>query len=429
MAEIQKIKREYAMSKSEIYKATMSETRARIAEAKRRGTKRGSIGYYGCIDICNTLYDILQDAEKMADRGEYYLAFSIVTLIIVNNAKLASHADDSSGCVGDVQCFAETLMEKICNTPGIKDTEIADEIMAQAIKDCRNTAFDGWEDFSYSILLSASNLSTQKNISKLYATLEKLADIRKTKEYSCYQEWDCLVRINAIQSVFGTKEAEEFANAHLKYCRVRRIAVEMAMARGDDRYAEKLCTEIINERGRNSHWANEWFELLLRIYEKSENTEAQMSLLREMLVDKHDAKRYEAYKALLQEHRKWETEREPLLDELECAIPYHSFAEILWKENKELRLLELLKKHPSIALDYAEKFGTKYSEDTFPLCIAEIEYHTSQATNRKEYKKICREIKRLSQCGADVQPLIAKLKTDYPRRVALIDELERLQLK
>ena len=91
--------------------------------------------------------------------------------------------------------------------------------------------------------------------------------------------------------------------------------------------------------------------------------------------------------------------------------------------------MEHMKKYPSIALCYAEKFGNKYSDVTFPLCITEIERHASQSSNRQQYKNVCREIKKLFNCGADVMPLIEKLKENYPRRSAFIDELEKLKAK
>lgn len=100
------------MPKSEKYKSVMSEVRAKIADAKRRGTKQGSIGYYGCIDICNTFMNVLEDSERFISDGEYFLAFSIITLVVINNAKLASKGDSSSGCVNDVQWQAEELMKK-----------------------------------------------------------------------------------------------------------------------------------------------------------------------------------------------------------------------------------------------------------------------------------------------------------------------------
>ena len=121
------------MPKSEKYKSTMSTVRAKIADAKRRGTKQGSIGYYRCIDICNTFVEILNEAEKFADEGEYFLAFSVVTLVVINNAKLASVGDDSSGCVSDVQWQAENLMENICNSEELKGTKEASEIFTQAV--------------------------------------------------------------------------------------------------------------------------------------------------------------------------------------------------------------------------------------------------------------------------------------------------------
>lgn len=212
-----------------------------------------------------------------------------------------------------------------------------------------NAAFDDWEDFSYSILISAANLSTRENISKLYGTLDKIADKRISQKYSAYKEWDCLVRINAIKAVDGICcTAEEYANENLQYSSVRRNAVKIAIENGNYSYAEKLFNEIINERGRDSYLAGEWFGLLLEVYEQSENDEARIMLLHEMLVDRHEAKYYAMYKELLQKSGRWEEESPVLLDELEHSVSYESFADILWKENKEFRLLEHMKKYSYI---------------------------------------------------------------------------------
>lgn len=67
-------------------------------------------------DICNTLSKVLEDAERLANQKEYLLAFSMITQVVINNAKLASKGDNSSGCISDVQEYAEELMERICNS-------------------------------------------------------------------------------------------------------------------------------------------------------------------------------------------------------------------------------------------------------------------------------------------------------------------------
>ncbi len=417
------------MPKSEKYKTTISDVRAKIADAKRLGTKQGSIGYYGCMEICNTFMNVLEDSERFVSDGEYFLAFSIITLVVINNAKLASKGDSSSGCVNDVQWQAEDLVKKICDSEEIKGTLTASEIFFQALKDSQNTAFDDWEDFSYSILISAANLSTRENVSKLYGTLDKIADKRKSQKYSTYKEWDCLIRIKAIRAVDGFDAAHEYANKNLQYHDVRKVAVQMAIESKKYSHAEKLCNEIIDEKGRDNFWAGEWFELLLKVYEKSGNDEARIGLVHELLVDRHEAKYYDLYKKLLQKSGRWEQESSVLLDELERSVSYESFAEILWKENKKIRLLEHMKQYPSIALYYTEKLGNKYSDVTFPLYITEIERHASQSSDRQQYKNVCREIKKLFNCGADVMPLIEKLKENYPRRSAFIDELEKLKVK
>ena len=65
------------------------------------------------------------------------------------------------------------------------------------------------------------------------------------------------------------------------------------------------------------------------------------------------------------------------------------------------------------------------------LCLDEIRKQAAEADNRVKYKKVCGVIKKLSGFGGAVEAenVIVELKTQYPRRPAMIEELSALAVR
>ena len=182
-------------AKSEQFKASMSAVRQRIAASKRHVTHNGFIDYYGCISVTNDLIEILEEAEKLTESGEYIHAYSVAALVLINLAKLASSADDSAGGITNAMGYVKNVLEKVCS--GVEyGSDDADYILSQSLTDSRNKAFEGWAEFAYNLLLPAARLSTVKNAGKLYDVLNELSVKLSQKEHSSwYLESDCLVRL------------------------------------------------------------------------------------------------------------------------------------------------------------------------------------------------------------------------------------------
>ena len=70
-------------------------------------------------------------------------------------------------------------------------------------------------------------------------------------------------------------------------------------------------------------------------------------------------------------------------------------------------------------------------EQVYELCYKEISESCAQAKDRREYKKITKNIAQLIKWkGNDTaKSLIEELKQRYPRKPALLDELEKVEKK
>lgn len=417
--------------KSEQFKTAISSVRERIAAAKRHGTHSGFIDYNGCISVCDEFITILEEAGITAQHGEYTYAYSVAALILINLAKLAVSADDSAGGITDTQGYVEDVLEKACSGVEYGSAD-ADFIFLQSIKDSRNKAFDDWDEFSYDLLKMTARLATAKNVDKLYAVLDEFSIKLERDNYSSWHlESDCLVRLAAITAVDGVETADRFMNDNLRYDGIRRIAVRNSIDKGDTVGAEKLCLDKINSTDSDYHWTREWYDLLYEVYLKMDDKDKQADLAENLLVNKHDTKYYAILKNILIDKGMWEAEYPPLLERLGQNLPYHLYLDILSAESETQRLLAVVCVHPSSVFDYGKQLAAEFPKETYELCLDEIRKQAAEADNRMKYKKVCGIIKKLFEFGgiSETVSVIGELKAKYPRRPAMIEELDLLAMK
>lgn len=416
---------------SEQFKTAVSSVRKRIAAAKRNGTNKGYIDYNGCIYVCDEFISILEETGKAAQHGDFAYAYSVAVLILINLAKLALSADDSAGGITETRGYVEDVLEKVCSGVEYGSAE-AEFIFLQSVKDSRNKAFDKWDEFVYDMLAITARLATAKNVGKLYAFLDGL-NAKPSREIPSarYRESDCLVRLAAITAVDGAENADRFINDNLIYDGVRRIAIRNSIGKGDHARAEKLCLDRIRSADTDYYRTREWYDLLFEVYLKTEDKNRQADLAEDLLVNKHDAKYYGILKNLLAEKGLWEAEYPLLRERLGENLPYRLFLDILSEEGETRRLLAVLRVHPSAVFDYGKQTAAEFPKETYSLCLDEIRKQTAEADNRIKYKKVCGLIRKLSGFGGtdEAESVIRELKAKYPRRPALLEELDLLTLK
>lgn len=417
--------------KTEEFKAAMSIVREQIAAAKRRGTHRGFIDYHGCISVTKEFISILEGAGKSAERGEFTYAYSVSALVLVNLAKLAGSADDSAGGITDARGYVDDVLEKVCSGVSYSSTD-AEFIFLQSIKDSQNKAFDGWDEFAYDLLRPTARLATPKNVGKLYAALDEFSAKLSKKAYSSwYLECDSLVRLQAVTAVDGDAAAERFIVGNLKYDGVRRVAIQRAVGKGDYAAAEMLCIDKINSTDLDYHWTREWYDRLFDIYRKKGDKNKQSDLAEDLLLNKRDTKYYNILKQLLIEQGEWGARYPYLLERLGQSMMYHAYLGILSKENETRRMLAVFQSYPSCVFDYGKQMSAAFPQETFALCLDEIRKQAAEADNRIKYKKVCNLVKKLYEFGgiSEAQNIISEMISKYPRRPAMLEELNGLSLK
>ena len=80
---------------------------------------------------------------------------------------------------------------------------------------------------------------------------------------------------------------------------------------------------------------------------------------------------------------------------------------------------------------YAQFLVMDYPNEIYELCANYIREQCAQATDRRLYKKVCKDLLQLIKWkgNATAKLLVDEFKATYPRRSALLDELQKVEKK
>ena len=400
----------------------LSEIRNLMTEAIRRNSDRGFIPYGGCNRICTEMFAILEGNERCSDKR---LAFDIFMLVLLRMMKLLSHTDTSSGAATDVIAFCLEGIEKLCQTA---DEEDCSYFFDSIIKAAKNKAFQEWPDQGYELLRSAVHfVRDQKQAKKIKEIFPLLGTLYNGKPYSD----ELLITLALVERLKGAEAADRYMLEHIDTPEMRMLAVEKALDTKHCLRVEKLCREALREKIRGDYNRRPpWAYYLERLYTATNQQEHLHEILRLILLQR-DTAYFPKLKDFYIQQGVWEERREPLWQELSEKLLAHEYASLLAQEGELEKLLAIVKRYPSFVFHYGKQLATRFAEETyamFEVCIVE---EAQAATNRREYRQVCRMLKDYAAVGAKEQAdgLIDCLAAKYPRRPAMLEELAAVKNK
>ena len=126
-----------------------------------------------------------------------------------------------------------------------------------------------------------------------------------------------------------------------------------------------------------------------------------------------------------------ESQKPILLKELKQCKYSVCYRSVLVKENEKKLLLEAVTENPYNLFYYAQFLVMDYPNEIYELCANYIREQCAQATDRRLYKKVCKDLLQLIKWkgNATAKLLVDEFKATYPRRSALLDELQKVEKK
>ena len=405
-----------------------------IAASIKCNTHRGYIGWSSCDNICMDMHDCLDMCAETLEMRAYLVALEATTYILIAGVKLASHADSSSGMLTDVIMCTYELIDQCTKEIKKQDNQMRNQALALIIKVAKKSVFDGWTDWRYDLLKCGICLCDEKSAKKLEKVLDTILEISREDYYPEYtKKEDLIVRYLLHRHLYGKKNTQKELYQNIAINELRIIAIKDAMEDKNYDEAEKLCFEKINAENTwhyRSGDPEDWNNMLYDIYKAENNTEKQITQAKKLLLMGNE-KFWDVLKQIYKEHGAWNENYESLLDELKNSKRTVCYRTVLISENEKKRLLDDVMENPYDLFYYGKYLVKDYPEQVYELCYKEISESCAQAKDRREYKKITKNIAQLIKWkGNDTaKSLIEELMQRYPRKPALLDELEKVEKK
>ena len=395
-------------------------------------TIRNYIGRRSCDNICMDMHDCLNMLESPFDRGDYLTVLEAADYILVTGVKLASCADSSSGMLTDVVLCTFELIERCTLEIAKQDKQLRDAALGMILKEAKKKAFDGWPDWRYDLMKYAICLCDEKNAKKFENTLDAFMLELEKEDFPQYRKKEILVvRFLLHRHLYGKEAMREELYKHLDIKELCIIAINDAVEAQNFDEAERLCIEKANKDDTwnyRRHDPKDWNNILFDIYIGSGNIEKQICQARKILLYGNEDF-WDTLKELYKKQGTWAEVYSELLDELKNSSQSVCYKKVLVKENEKQRLLEDVTEKPYDLFYYGKYLVKDYPKQIYDLCYKVITESCTQAKDRREYKKVTKQIAQLIKWkGKDTaRDLIAELKQTYPRKPALIDELEKVE--
>lgn len=399
----------------------------------RSNTHRHYIDEDGCDAICADLDDCLDKAGRRIGRGQCSQALEIIQFVLVTGMKLASEADSSSG---SLTCTIESAMELLEQAArGLAQSGGDRNVwVKKLLKTATDPVFDGWDDSRYDLLQRASVLVDTHSEGEFFAVLDRLSEKRweQFEDDSWVEQRDKLTRYHVLRAAHGQKDARAYQEKNLDVDELRLILVREEMESGNYANAERLCRERVEQepQEKRSIWsrASQWQLLLYDIYRDWGQRGKQIEQAR-ALAALGERRFYQTAKDLLTEDGRWQEEYPKFREELKASLPVYTYMEILKGEGETDLLMEQVRLHPDTVFQYGDVLAPQYGDEVFGLCSSEIREASKSISNRKHYQRLCELLYSLIKFGGsrDAQVLIDELYEAYPRRPALLEELERVK--
>ncbi len=389
--------------------------------------RRGYIDWTGAGVIGKAVESLLFTAEKHFDQAHYQSTIYIACAVMEEMTPLLNYVDDSNGAIGGTIDQAFELLNQVAQA------EIPDKLRLELLGYCITTfgknIYEDWDWHLGMLDLASRIVKTESEGNKVIARIDKSKASAYTLERVQLIKWELLLKIK------GTEEAERFLIDNLANSRLRTIAIEAAIKDKNYEKAIGFAQDGIKSDAKEKPGvAYTWYDWLLKIAMIQHDPDRIIEYARILFVksNQHGQDYYQLLKITVLPDR-WKIFVEAIITDFQKDSRGYHFDEIsgiFINEKWWDRLFDLLKTKPS--LQYIEAFekylASGYAKELVELYANGIIQLLIRSSDRNQYQEACRYLRRMKKLGGNdkCNDLSRKIRAEYPRRSALLDELSRV---
>lgn len=394
---------------------------------KTASDRHGFIDWSASRLVGNAVDNLLESAQKQINNRNYKSAVFICTAVMEQMTEALQYSDDSNGDIGGSIDAAYEMLYTVAQE------QSSEEIRKLIIEYCF-TSFDrqiysGWDWHIGVLRLAALLLKTEEETERIFKQIDKAQRSDYEREEAQSIKYDILLKTK------GENVAEKYLEQNITNSNLRREAIQKALKKKNFEKAISLAKDGVNYDLKDKPGlAKEWYDWLLKIAQAQNDSERIIEYARMLFID--NFRNEQDYYQILKQHvkpEKWVAFVESVIQDIITKkrwLDTGLIASIFIKEEWWDRLLELVKKTPDLnTIDHYEKYLSKnYSNEIVELYANGILKYMKNSMGRDHYQNACRYIRKIIKLGArdKANEIISFLRTEYPKRKALMEELDKV---
>lgn len=366
------------------------------------------------------------DVQNMIDHQLYNSAFALSSYLFLRVS--AVEMDDSNGELGEFGCRCREVWHQILSEA---DEAVEEKIYLWLIGHLDGSVVDYMEDYLEDMLMEEFQTQTYLQKKLLY-TEQRAAEIPYTDKWSGQYKREKWARYHIrIMEQLHTDD-----NAILVYCRkywehskIRNFCVRFWLERGNLAEAISLLEESLKLDERYPDLITEHLCQLKELYKKTGNQERYHSYLRQLVVKRPDIEDFRELR-LLYSVEEWLSARESIFSEVSGYYAAALYAEeglydrLLDYVMRQHGIRELQQYEAILKEHYPEQVLKKYHD--YLMKAAE---HTADRKTYQDWAAILRRMLSVQGGAACVQNIIEEWHNLYPRRKAMMQEIDKIKIK
>ncbi|MDQ0205000.1 SWIM zinc finger family protein [Pectinatus haikarae] len=399
--------------------------RENIRDAKGRDN---FIKWNECFSALKGTYKVLERIEIAIDCKDFLLAADLILSVINEMLKMTQFTDDSDGGITDILENAKALLT--INIQSVKDKRERKLLFNKILTESKKKIYDGWPDERIALLKSCIDLADSPRQGHTVET-NLFMQTCQSEEPDIFNKYvyekELLLKYQLLQK-FDMKNTDSFLKENKAFAEIREILFNKLLCAKKYDEAESLVLEGEKSDAKFLGLVIKWKQLRFKIYE-TEKITAKMRLLAYELLIEYDCFEYYSKLKLLYAQKEWQKKYVQIIAEIEKrGYAGQTYCQIVIQENDWQSLLKYTKHFPYRIIDYHKYLLKIYPREVHAIFMDFIMQSAASSIGRSDYKKLCRYLQMLCKAdGRDTASLIKKqLSLKYPRRKALLEELENL---
>jgi hypothetical protein len=382
----------------------------------------------------------LLEKEKISYNQKPYESYVFAKLILENFGELyeSFYEVEDADIVDNLFYEALGLLNSMCKsktTPFEFKEEIFEEILALSQESYFNKCcsyYDGAVDLD--LLNIVSLCATRENILKVVKVIDSKIKIKN--EYG--KNNFIVLKIELLKKYNLDNEALVAIEENMDEQEIRDMVIEEALEKKEIEKAIKYTKDGIELFIRKNYAGivAKYEEKLLKIYKNNKMNDEYLTLLWQLYRKYFSSEYYDLLKKQYSKEE-WKEEFLKIIDEIKTKKPTDSFtyntsiklADIYKKEKMQDELFALIKENPYF--DFLNSYGRyckeDYSSEILNMYELYITNNLEQNSTRKQYAKLAKLIKTLSETYDDGEMFAGKIyrqiKQKYAKRPALLEEM------